>query len=122
MKNAKKNGKQHIPPHDVVERFFCSSKATRGEDLQVEHPVWCGDSPAFDTPSQPLASQEAGQSHRGKYLSICFFIASFWQLVEAETTAAERFCGQKPRSMFAAILAAVEIPPAPLRPPQRAIG
>ena len=38
------------------------------------------------------------------------------------TTAAERFFGQKPRSMFAAILDAVEIPPAPLSPPQRAMG
>src|SRR5215510_3799818 len=38
------------------------------------------------------------------------------------TTAAERFFGQKPRSMFAAILAAVEIPPAPLRPPRRVAG
>ena len=38
------------------------------------------------------------------------------------TTAAERFFGQKPRSMFAAILASVEIPPAPLRPPRQAIG
>jgi Family of unknown function (DUF6399) len=38
------------------------------------------------------------------------------------TTAAERFFGQQPRSMFAAILAAVEIPPAPLRPPRRAVG
>jgi hypothetical protein len=38
------------------------------------------------------------------------------------TTAAERFFGQKPRSMFAAILAFVEIPPAPLRPLQRAMG
>jgi hypothetical protein len=38
------------------------------------------------------------------------------------TTAAERFFGQKPRSMFAAILAAVEIPPAPLSPPQHAVG
>jgi hypothetical protein len=37
------------------------------------------------------------------------------------TTAAERFFGQKPRSMFAAILASVEIPPAPLSPPQRAV-
>jgi hypothetical protein len=24
-----------------------SSKASRGEDLQVEHPVWCGYSPTF---------------------------------------------------------------------------
>ncbi len=34
------------------------------------------------------------------------------------TTAAERFFGQKPRSMFAAILASVELPPAPLNPPR----
>ena len=38
------------------------------------------------------------------------------------TTAAERFFGQKPRAMFAAILASVEIPPAPLSPPRRAMG
>ena len=38
------------------------------------------------------------------------------------TTAAERFFGQKPRSMFAAILGSVEIPPAPLSPPRRAVG
>ena len=38
------------------------------------------------------------------------------------TTAAERFFGQTPRSMFAAILASVDIPPAPLSPPQRAVG
>jgi hypothetical protein len=38
------------------------------------------------------------------------------------TTAAERFFGQKSRSMFAAILEAVEIPPAPLSPPRRAVG
>ena len=37
-------------------------------------------------------------------------------------TAAERFFGQKPRSMFAAILASVEIPPAPLSPPRRAVA
>jgi Family of unknown function (DUF6399) len=36
------------------------------------------------------------------------------------TTAAERFCGQKPRSMFAAILASVELAPAPLSPPRKA--
>ncbi len=34
------------------------------------------------------------------------------------TTAAERFFGQKPRSMFAAILESVELPPAPLNPPR----
>ena len=31
----------------MVERFSYSSKAARGEDLQVEHPVWCGYAPAF---------------------------------------------------------------------------
>src|SRR5262249_39061492 len=38
------------------------------------------------------------------------------------TTAAERFFGQKPRSIFVAILDAVEIPPTPLSPPRRAAG
>src|SRR5262252_7911491 len=38
------------------------------------------------------------------------------------TTAAEQFFGRKPRSMFAAILESVEIPPAPLGPPRRALG
>jgi len=38
------------------------------------------------------------------------------------TTAAERFFGQQPQSMFATILASVAIPPAPLSPPQRAMG
>jgi hypothetical protein len=38
------------------------------------------------------------------------------------TTAAGRFFGQKPRSMFAAILGSVDIPPAPLSPPRRAVA
>lgn len=38
------------------------------------------------------------------------------------TTAAERFFGQKPRSMFAAIMDAVDLPPAPRCPPRRAEG
>ena len=44
----------------------------------------------------------------------------FWLTRPDGTTAAERFFGQKPRSMFTAILGAVEIPPAPLSPPRRA--
>ncbi len=36
------------------------------------------------------------------------------------TTAAERFFGQKPRSMFVAILESVELAPAPLNPPRKA--
>jgi hypothetical protein len=38
------------------------------------------------------------------------------------TTAAERFFGQKPRCMLTAILASVELPPAPLSPPRRAVS
>jgi hypothetical protein len=38
------------------------------------------------------------------------------------TTAAERFFGQKPRSLFTVILESVEIPPPPLSPPRRAVG
>jgi hypothetical protein len=38
------------------------------------------------------------------------------------TTAAERFFAQKPRSMFTAILETVDILPAPLSPPQRAVA
>jgi hypothetical protein len=37
------------------------------------------------------------------------------------TTAVERFFGQKPQSMFTAILESVEIPPAPLSPSRRAL-
>src|SRR5215467_12609385 len=39
--------KSHIPPNLVVERFSQSSKASRGENLQVEHPICGGDAPAF---------------------------------------------------------------------------
>jgi hypothetical protein len=49
-------------------------------------------------------------------------IHNFFLTREDGTTAAERFFRQKPRSLFAAILASVEIPPAPLSPPQRAMG
>ena len=47
---------------------------------------------------------------------------NFFLTREDGTTAAERFFNQKPRSMFAAILASVELPPAPLSPPRRAEG
>ena len=49
-------------------------------------------------------------------------VHNFFLMRPDGTTAAERFFGQKPRSMFATILGAVEIPPAPLSPPQRALG
>ena len=37
----------HIPSNYVVERVRRSAKASRREDLQVEHPIWCGDSSTF---------------------------------------------------------------------------
>ena len=43
-------------------------------------------------------------------------------LTRPDGTTAERFFGQKPRSMFAAILEAVDIPPVPLSPPKRAVA
>jgi hypothetical protein len=51
----------------------------------------------------------------------CFTaIHNFFLTRPDETTAPERFFGQKPRSMFVAILESVELPPAPLSPPRRA--
>jgi hypothetical protein len=49
-------------------------------------------------------------------------VHNFFLTRDDDTTAAERFFGQKPRSMFAAILDAVDLPPAPLSPPRRAEG
>jgi hypothetical protein len=49
-------------------------------------------------------------------------VHNFFLMRADGTTAAERFFGQKPKSMFAAILASVEIPPAPLSPPRRTGG
>jgi hypothetical protein len=50
----------------------------------------------------------------------CTTIHTFFLTRPDGTTAAERFFGQKPRSMFAAILNAVELAPAPLNPPRKA--
>ena len=51
----------------------------------------------------------------------CFTIVHNFFLTRPDgTTAAERFFGQKPRSMFAAILDSVELAPAPLSPPRQA--
>ena len=51
----------------------------------------------------------------------CFTaIHNFFLTRSDGATAAERFFGQKPRSMFAAILESVELAPAPLRPPRKA--
>ena len=50
----------------------------------------------------------------------CTTIHNFFLTRPDGTTAAERFFGQKPRSMFAAILDVVELAPAPLSPPRKA--
>jgi hypothetical protein len=51
----------------------------------------------------------------------CFTAIHHFFLTRSDgTTAAERFFGQKPRSMFAAILESVELAPAPLSPPRKA--
>jgi hypothetical protein len=50
----------------------------------------------------------------------CFTVIHNFFLTRPDgTTAAERFFGQKPRSMFAAILESVELAPAPLSPPRK---
>jgi hypothetical protein len=64
---------------------------------------------------------ERGLAHPRKRACLTA-IHNFFLTRPDETTAAERFFGQKPWSMFAAILASVEIPPAPLSPPRRVVG
>lgn len=65
--------------------------------------------------------QRRGRDHPRK--RACLTAIHNFFLARADgTTAAERFFGQKPRSLFAAILASVAIPPAPLSPPQRVMG
>ena len=65
--------------------------------------------------------QLRGLEHPGKRECLTA-IHNFFLTRADETTAAERFFEQKPRCMFAAILASVELPPAPLSPPRRAMG
>jgi len=45
---ASLSGRAHIPPTLVVERVRGSLKASRGEDLQIEEPITCGQSPTLD--------------------------------------------------------------------------
>jgi hypothetical protein len=49
----------------------------------------------------------------------CFTAMHNFFLTRPDGTTAERFFGQKPRSMFAAILDSVDLQPAPLSPPRR---
>ena len=64
--------------------------------------------------------QRRGLDHPRK--PACLTVAHHFFLTRADgTTAAERFCGQTPQSMFAAILEAVQILPAPLSPRRQAV-
>src|SRR6266446_2885094 len=47
----------HIPPDLVVGSITRSSKASRGEDLQVERPVRCRDAPALHFHPTPACVQ-----------------------------------------------------------------
>jgi hypothetical protein len=65
--------------------------------------------------SQPLRGLDLPRKREGFTAMHHFFLPR-----PDGTTAAERFFGQKPRSMVAAILDAVELAPAPLSPPRKA--
>jgi hypothetical protein len=83
-------------------------------DQQSQAVAWC----LFSLPER-LRHQLRGLDLPRK--RECFTaIHNFFLTRPDGTTAAERFFGQKPRSMFATILESVELPPAPLSPPRRA--
>jgi len=65
--------------------------------------------------------QRRGLDHPRKRTCLTGIHHFFFTRAEG-STAAERFFWQKPRSMCAVILASVEIPPAPLSPPQRVMS
>jgi hypothetical protein len=72
--------------------------------------------------SLSLCNHELRGLHHPRQRTCLTAVHNFLRTRPDGTTAAERFFGQKPRPMFAAILASVEIPPAPLSPPRRAVG
>ena len=83
----------------------------------------------FQRPSSNVEGRNgylALRSHQLRGLDLprkrqCFTAMHNFFLTRSDgTTAAERFFGQKPRSMFAAILESVELAPAPLSPPRKA--
>jgi Family of unknown function (DUF6399) len=97
----------HHQLHDAAQRLATvfqrsrSNVAGRNGDLSLRSPQLRG---------RDLPRQRA-----------CFTaIHNFFLTRPDGTTAAERFFGQKPRSMFAAILESVELAPAPLSPPRTA--
>lgn len=69
----------------------------------------------------PRKHQLRGLDHPRKRVCLTA-IPTFFLTRPDGTTAAERFFGQNARSMWAAMLASVDLPPAPLRSPRRAMG
>ena len=97
----------HDQLHDEAKRLaavFQRSRATvegRNGSLSLRHPQ--------------LRGRDLPRTREGFTAMHHFFLTR-----PDGTTAAERFFGQKPRSMFAAIVDAGELAPAPLRPPRKA--
>jgi hypothetical protein len=98
---------------------------------EVQHQL-CDEAKRLATVFQRSSSNVEGRngylslrSHQLRGLDLprkreCFTTIDHFFLTRPDgTTAAERFFGQKPRSMFAAILDAVELAPAPLSPPRK---
>ena len=86
---------------EVAQRSSANGEGRNG-DLSLRHP------------------QRRGLAHPRKRVGLT--AGHHFRLTRPDgTTAAARFFGPKPQSMFAAILASVEIPPAPLSPPRRAV-
>jgi hypothetical protein len=123
------------PLRDIAERLrtplFEPGSVFSALSPEVQHQL-CDEAKRLATVFQRSSSNVEG---RNGYLSLrshqlrglhrprkreCFTtIHNFFLTRPDGTTAAERFFGQKPRSMFAAILESVELAPAPLRPPRK---
>jgi Family of unknown function (DUF6399) len=70
--------------------------------------------------SVSLRSHQRRGLDRPRQRECCTTIHNFFLPRPDGTTAAERFFGQQPRAMFRAIVASVELAPAPLSPPRKA--
>jgi len=123
------------PLRELAERLraplFESGGALSALSLETQHQLH-GEAKRLATVFQRSSSNVEGRngylslrSHQLRGLDLprkreCFTaIHNFFLTRPDGTTAAERFFGQKPRSMFAAILESVELTPAPLNPPRK---
>ena len=110
-------------PHGAVGAFSTMEQNTRKAHAAKRAEVFQRSSSNVEGRNGYLSRrnhQLRGRAHPRK--RACLTAIHNFFLTRADgTTAAERFFGQKPRSMFAGLLAAVEIPPAPLSPPERRV-